>query len=338
MPSLPNHPAPNLLATPSERRCKAGFTLIELLVVIAIIGVLVGLLLPAVQQAREAARRASCQNNLKQIGLGLHTFESANKYFPTVVNISGGARHFWVAQILPYMEQNPIAELYDYSVSFSDPANQTAVQFPLPFVSCPSTPERPLRDPRFPTSGTKWGSSAADYGGIAGVTSTSSWWTSYLSYPRPATSQLKGFLGTVVQIRAQGDKGLRHKDILDGLSKTGAVAEMAGRPQVWYFGRMIDGSGELTGEYVFNSGWPTANSQTIKGFQLDLSQGLQKNQFPTGPQVINGSNKSGVYGFHPKTAGILMVDGSVAFFQESMSCEAMVATCTIAGGEVNPSL
>jgi len=319
-----------------RQMAQSGFTLIELLVVIAIIGVLVGLLLPAVQQAREAARRASCQNNLKQVGLGLHNYESARRYFPTVVNISGGARHYWVAQILPFMEENPIAELYDYTVSFSDPANQAAVQSPLPFLSCPSNPEGPLADPRFPTSGTKWGSSASDYGGIAGITSTSSWWTNYMPYPRPSTTQLKGFLGTAVQIRDAGASGLRHKDITDGLSKTAAVGEMAGRPQVWYFGQVIDGSGELAGEYVFNSGWPTANMQTIKGFQLDTTQALQKNQFPTGPQVVNGSNKSGIYAFHPKIASMLFVDGSVKVFQESMTCEAMAAVCTIAGGEVYP--
>jgi len=320
-------------AAPQRR---SGFTLIELLVVIAIIGVLVGLLLPAVQQAREAARRASCQNNLKQIGLGIHSFESGKRYFPTVVNISGGARHYWMAQILPYIDENPIAELYDYTVSFSDPINQAAVQFPLPFASCPSTPGGPLADPRFPTSGTQWGSAAADYGGIAGVTGTSSWWSNYISYPRPSTTARRGFLGTAVQIRAAGALGLRHKDITDGLSKTAAVGEMAGRPQVWYFGETITGSGELTGEYVYNSGWPTANNSLIKGFQLDTSQPLQKRQFPTGPRVVNGANKGGIYSFHPGNAGFLFVDGSVSYLTDETSCETMAAICTFAGGEVTP--
>lgn len=232
------------------------------------------------------------------------------------------------------MDENPLAELYDYEVSFSDAANQQAVQYPLPFISCASTPGTPLVDPRFPTSGTQWGSSAADYGGIGGVTSTASWWTNYVSYPKPSPkSTLSGVLGNAVQIRAEGAIGLQHKNITDGLSKTAAVGEMAGRPQVWYFGQMIEGSGELAGEYVYNSGWPTANSQTIKGFQLDATQPLQKKQFPTGAQVVNGSNKSGIYSFHPGSAGFLFLDGSVSYLTDETSCETMVAICTFAGGE-----
>ena len=93
---------------------RPGFTLVELLVVIAIIGTLVGLLLPAVQQAREAARRSSCGNNLKQIGTALLNFESAKKAFPAGYSLflptNGGPCWGWATFILPYMEQ---ADIYN---------------------------------------------------------------------------------------------------------------------------------------------------------------------------------------------------------------------------------
>ena len=92
--------------------------MVEILVVVATIGALTALLVPAVQSAREAVRRSSCQNNLRQIGIGFHHYESARGFFPTTVSISGGSRHYWVAQILPYLEENPLSSLYDYSVAF----------------------------------------------------------------------------------------------------------------------------------------------------------------------------------------------------------------------------
>ncbi len=134
------------------RQSRAAFTLIELLVVIAIIAILIALLLPAVQQAREAARRTQCKNNLKQIGLALQNFHATYDAFPGAVSgtLNGvTATHYWGAQILPYVDQNPLAGIYDYTVRFNDAKNQAAVQYPLSFMSCPSTPGRPIDHPRF---------------------------------------------------------------------------------------------------------------------------------------------------------------------------------------------
>ena len=108
----------------SARRHPSAFTLIELLVVLAIIAVLIGLLLPAVQKVREAANRAKCQNNMKQLGLSIHNFENARSALPpgrtngaTIpfygLNTSG-VTHSWGGFILPYLEQDAVHRLFDF--------------------------------------------------------------------------------------------------------------------------------------------------------------------------------------------------------------------------------
>src|SRR5262245_32377443 len=136
-----------------QHRSRAGFTLIELLVVIAIIGVLVALLLPAVQKVREAAARTTCTNNLKQLGLAMHNFESAHRGFPPCrVNnppavIGARMQHSWAPFMFPYIEQQALFDRYNFHVNFDDTTdaskgttNSEVIQTDVKIFLCPSAP------------------------------------------------------------------------------------------------------------------------------------------------------------------------------------------------------
>ena len=129
-----------------ERRRKSGFTLVELLVVIAIIGILVALLLPAVQAAREAGRRMQCTNNLKQWGLGVHNYHSTFNSFPfgRIDPAQGGFRWSMNASVTPYIEQGNVYDLTNFSAGpGSDPR---VANMKIPINLCPSDTDR-MRDP-----------------------------------------------------------------------------------------------------------------------------------------------------------------------------------------------
>lgn len=131
-------------------RRRFGFTLIELLVVVGIIAILVGLLLPAIQSARESVRRAHCANNLMQLGVALGSYAGAHRAFPPgVVNETGpirnlpfGYHHSWVVQILPFIGQANLYQHVDLRESVYDPSNDTVAEFTIATLHCPSANSR----------------------------------------------------------------------------------------------------------------------------------------------------------------------------------------------------
>lgn len=319
-----------------KKRGLQGFTLVELLVVIAIIGVLIALLLPAVQQAREAARRMSCQNNLKQLGLALHNYESTHRCLPPsrldpnvaiYDNTSNeSAYQSWTTLILPFIEQGSLSNIIDYKQAWSSAANRTAVSTPLDAFTCPSTPGSDRQDAYWVK-----GAAAGDYGSINEVKKKV--YTNVLGLADPGDAGRAGVLSKAVKNQL--------RDITDGTSNTLMVAEKSGNPTVYtsrgpmnstMFGSYTDDKvANLSGSYVAHDGTGWADPDcgfSINGATVD---GLT----PYGPRMINAINVSEVFSFHSGGAQFALADGSVRFVAETVDTKVFVYLCTRAGGEVN---
>ena len=141
-------------AYPQPGKSSSGSTIVVVVVAVlggglallTVIGILTALLLPAVQAAREAARRSQCVNNLKQIGLAMHNYHDTFKTFPPAViaDENGLPMHSWRVQILPFIEQGVLYDMYDFDVPWDDPNNQTLMSMPIAAYQCPSDPASTL--------------------------------------------------------------------------------------------------------------------------------------------------------------------------------------------------
>ncbi|HEY1272127.1 MAG TPA: DUF1559 domain-containing protein [Gemmataceae bacterium] len=303
------------------RSRRQALTLIELLVVIALIGVLIGLLLPAVQKVRDAAARLACTNNLKQAGLALHQFEANRGAFPPgavfgpfpEANINTDAVHGSWPFLLPYLEQPALFNAYRWDVDFFNLANQPTVATPLKILQCPSAePNRFVVIDHPEGAFTNGGQGACiDYGPVQGVGPGLTLWG--LIDP---VGNYEGALPT--------NRMTRVLDITDGTSNTLLEAEDAGRPKLWQAGHYVPN--------VFSFGGPwasSANAVIIRGASADGSQLL-------GPCAINCTNDRQPYSFHAGGANFLFADGSVHFLPAAIDIRVLAALATRAGGEVLP--
>lgn len=315
------------------RRNNSAFTLVELLVVIAVIGVLVSLLLPAVQAARASARRTQCVSNLRQLALAAHNFEDAHQRLPSSVRPSGLTplpRVAGLTYLLPYLEQGNRYDAYDQSKNWNDPANALAVNQRIAVLECPSTPQ-PERLDGLPEA-SPWQASvgaATDYSA-----------TIYVDQRLVDAGLVDNAgIGMLEQNAAP-----RLDDVTDGLSNTVMYAESAGRPFLYRAGAVV--SEDLTQFRVNGGAWcRPASDISIDGSSSDgeslpgscainctNGEDFGSTPFPHPYYATTGTGEP--YGFHAGGADFAFGDGSVHFLSENLGIRDFARLVTRNGGEV----
>ncbi len=281
-----------------------AFTLVELLVVIAIIGIMAGLLLPAVQSARETARRMQCANNLKQIGLGLHNYESTFKKFPVGSIESNFISAF--ASILPHLEQGNTYAKYDFSKYYTRPENAEVSKQWMPTYLCPSM-VLPREVPE--TRGREVGGPS-----------------SYLLNEGTASYMVKndGMFGAYWPTFGNNNPHIGFGNITDGTSHTLAVSETTYNYK----------------DYKWSDSLPAPLGGSVRHGLARWVVGYPRVAMGTTRFRINDFTTATLEGYSSQhTGGVnaLLMDGSVHFISDSVNPTSFNAMSTRAGGEVSVS-
>lgn len=317
-------------------RQRHAFTLVELLVVIAIIGILVGLLLPAVQAARESARRMQCFNNLKQIGLAHHNFHDAFSRFPNSQEYyyvdptdtsfradNTAMRQSWTIAIMPFMEQDAIAEDIDDVVQagvrggvFGD-ENRELVSTRVSVYECPSAPVPHVFTGYYNNTGGGASFWAGEWDENKEVATG--------DYMRARELLFDDGTGTeVIETGLYWRNEARFRDITDGTSNTIMINETAGAIDPWYRGKKLDPSDPLydwsVNRLIWVGPWASFKHWRMRNHSAD-----GRTRF-AGTCLINCNNtEAQPYSFHPGGCNFVMCDGSVQFISESIDATTAVS-------------
>jgi prepilin-type N-terminal cleavage/methylation domain-containing protein/prepilin-type processing-associated H-X9-DG protein len=310
-----------MLKASSDRSRRRGFTLIELLVVIAIIAVLISLLLPAVQSAREAARRAQCINNLKQLGLAVHNYIDGNGVFPigsfkknlnadgsappgdpSSTKCSGRHEHSLLVRLLPYYEQTSLYNAFNNDVHYSDPPNATFQSTGVTTLWCPSDGYVNQLD----FTNFSYGMRFTSYKGNAGT------WFSPGRYQDQDC--VGGLFGTLTG-QANGLFNFYSKytisSVTDGTSNTMLLGEFA-------YGKLS------RGDQVCWAWWDSGNyADTMYTTLYPLNPFNKVGDYGTGAGINADLFVSAASSFHPGGANFAFADGSVRFIKDTIQQPAM---------------
>lgn len=326
-------------AAPQTTRCilSRGFTLVELLVVIAIIGTLIGLLLPAIQSAREAARRMSCQNNLKQLATAVLLYESARKVFPPSTTGPDGSDpesqdgstrwSNWVIKSLPFMEEQTLSDRFDLSKAISDPVNEPARATRLATLLCPTDSYNSQlfmgsKGTNMRNFGDNW--ARGNYGGNGGLGFLCNWCHPYTGSTKTGweNNQYRGMMGFNVTLPA--------RRVTDGLSKTVLLTELragirqydsrgvwalsgAGASSVWCHGSWSDDYGPNCPEMFGDNLMDGQMLWNEFGGPAELQQQTSMGCWGEDPK---GNNQATARSMHSGGVFVALADGAVRWVSD----------------------